>query len=359
MVRDYLEYRAGQEILETIRDEGLTPKKIGVFWGPAGGPKWFVSVGFDRAMMRSGFLQTGHRKVLLVGSSAGAWRCIAMTCANPLEAHEKLRIAYSRNVFTRQDTPQTISDALRSNVNAFIADKDIPFILQNERFDLAFHVVRAKGLAGSDNKRSEGLGLLAAGFLNIFTPRGMDGLFERCVFHNSDRPPRFAQEGFRGSAIPLTPENVRDAALATGSLPYIIAGVKDISGGPPGIYRDGGLIDYQLNQDYKSPDGTLTLFFHHQERIVPGWLDKPLTWRRPPTGALDRVLQVFPSEAFVELLPGGRIPDRTDFTTFVDDPQERIRRWDEASELSERLGEQFLEDTASGRIRRLVQPMTQ
>jgi hypothetical protein len=155
----------------------------------------------------------------------------------------------------------------------------------------------------------------------------------------------------------MTRRNVRGAALATGSLPYFIAGVKDIPDAPPGTYRDGGLTDYQLNQDYlPGPDG-LTLMFHYQERIVPGWFDKRLSSRTPPAAALGRLLLAYPSPEFVKLLPDGRIPDRKDFIDFAHDPAERIRRWDETSQLSELIGEQFMEDCESGRIRELVQPL--
>jgi hypothetical protein len=125
------------------------------------------------------------------------------------------------------------------------------------------------------------------------------------------------------------------------------------------MYRDGGLVDYQLNQDYHPGEGRVTLFFHYQERIVPGWLDKSFRRRKPRKEVLDRVLQVYPGPEFLELLPGGRIPDRTDFVTFAHDPEERIRRWDEASETSTVLGEQFLEDVDKGKMAELVEPMEQ
>ena len=107
----YLNYRAGSSILPLIRDEGLRPERIRVLVGPAGGPKWFVSVGFDRAIIKSRFLEKSGR-VLLAGASAGAWRCLTMACSDPLDAHERLRIAYSRNVFTAEDTPATIARLL-------------------------------------------------------------------------------------------------------------------------------------------------------------------------------------------------------------------------------------------------------
>jgi hypothetical protein len=356
-MKNYLCYKAGSGILDTIRQEGLRPERIRVFAGPAGGPKWFVSVGFDKAIMQSRILERSGRRVLLAGSSAGAWRCLAMTCPGPLDAYEKLRLAYSRNVFTAAHTPVTVGAALKSNVDAFIADADMSHMLNHPVYDLAVHTVRAKGPASSENKTIQGAALLTAMLANAVSHRGMSLFFERVVFFSSPGVPEFVNS-FRGTTVRLNEENLRMAALATGSLPYIVSGVNDIPGAPLGVYRDGGLIDYQLNQDYHPAEDGLTLFFHYQDRIVPGWFDKKLSWRTPPKRALERVLQVYPGPDFVRLLPDGRIPDRNDFATFVDNPAERIRRWDEVSKLSEILGEEFLEAVESGRMRHLVQPMT-
>ena len=46
-----------------IRDEGLVPERIKVFAAPAGGPKWFVSVGFDRAIIKSRLFHRGQGRV--------------------------------------------------------------------------------------------------------------------------------------------------------------------------------------------------------------------------------------------------------------------------------------------------------
>jgi hypothetical protein len=356
-MKEYLQFKAGRAVIETLRDEGLDPAGIRVFAGPAGGPKWFVSVGFDRALMRARLLERSSSPVVLAGSSAGAWRCLAMACKDPLAAYEKLRIAYSRNVFTAQDTPATVSAALRRNVESFIGEDDIPHLLDHPHFQVMVHAVRAKGPCASEVKRIQGLGLIGAAALNLVSHWGMDVFFQRVIFYSGGSEPEFVRNGFSGAAIALTAENLRLAALATGSLPYIIAGVKDIPGGPRGVYRDGGLTDYQLNQDYHPGPAGLTLFFHYQERIVPGWFDKVLKRRRPPEGSLDRVLQVYPGPDFVKLLPDQRIPDRQDFVTFVDNPSERIRRWDAVSELSEILGEEFLNAVESRKIRELVRPL--
>ncbi len=353
---NYIRYKAGPSILPIVREEGLAPERIRVFAGPAGGPKWFVSVGFDRAIIKSKFLERAE-KVILAGASAGAWRCLTMACADPLDAHERLRIAYSRNVFTKLDTPETISTALKNNVEAFLQPHDIPFLLEHPSYQLVVHTARGRGPVGSENRGTQATGLLTAALANILSSRATRLFFERVVFFSGSDAPKFLGDSFQGRGVKLTADNLRSAALATGSLPYFIAGVKDIPGAPSGIYRDGGITDYQLNQDYAPGVGGITMFFHYQERIVPGWFDKRLFWRAPTKHQVDSVLQIFPGPDFVKLLPEGRLPDRNDFVIYANDPSERIRRWDEVSRLSEILGEQFINDVESGRIRNLVQPL--
>jgi hypothetical protein len=357
MGKRFVRFKAGTSVLGMIREEGLAPHRIRVFAGPAGGPKWFVSVGFDRGLMTSHFLERGGRRVLLAGSSAGAWRCLALMTKDPLAAYERLRIAYSRNSFTAADTPATIGAKLHDNVKAFLGAEDIPFLLNHPTYDVAIHTVRSRGLAAARTPSVQGAALVMAAALNAVTSHAMDLVFERVVFFAGPHEPSFVQNAFNGRAVRLTADNLDMAALATGSLPYIVAGVRDIPAAPRGVYRDGGVLDYQLNQDYCPGTDGLTLFFHYQERIVPGWFDKPLSWRKPSARALERVLQVYPAEDFMKLLPDCRLPDREDFTTFAHDPAERIRRWDKVSELSSIVWEEFIDAVESKRIRELVEPL--
>lgn len=357
-MKEYLKFKAGGEIIDLIREEGLNRDRIRVFAGPAGGPKWFVSVGLDRAFIRSGYLvRADGGKTLLAGASAGGWRCLAMACKDPLDAYERLRIAYSRNVFTAQDSALTISKKLKGNVESFLRDQDTESIVNNKNFNLAIHVVRSKGPAASSEKRIEGLALLGSGIMNVLTSRAMKIFYDRVIFYSGEPKPSFLLGSFEGFCHPLEPKNVKAVALATGSLPYIIAGVTDIPGAEMGVYRDGGLLDYQLNQDYDPGNNGITLFFHYQERITPVWFDKGLSWRKPSPSITKRVLQIYPGQDFVELLPDGKIPDRTDFTVYVNNPSERIKRWDKVSKLSEILADTFFEMVESGKIRKLVQPI--
>ena len=356
-MKNLIRFKAGPGILNLIRDEGLNPERVRVFTAPAGGPKWFVSVGFDKAIIKTRFFdKSSFTRILLTGASAGAWRCLAMACKNPLSAYEKLRIAYSRNIFTAQDTPLTLSKKLRGNVDSFINDEDIKHILNHPKFDLAIHVVRSKNLAASGNVHVEGLALILCAILNMFDSKYLNSFYDKTVFYTGRHKPSFVESWFGDSIFKMTAQNIKEIALATGSLPYFIKGVSEISGALGGVYRDGGLINYQLNEDYQPGEG-LTLFFHYQERISPGWFDKKLSWKKTSQKALNRVLQIFPSEKFVKMLPGGKIPDRKDFATFVDKPAERIGRWDRVCEASELLAEDFMESVESGKIRDRIEPL--
>jgi hypothetical protein len=91
--------------------------------------------------------------------------------------------------------------------------------------------------------------------------------------------------------------------------------------------------------------------------VIPSWFDKYLPWRAPSRHAVDNLLLVHPSAAFLARLPDGVVPSRDDFMRFVDQPAERIRRWRLAVDESQRLGEQFVDDLEHGRVPELVQPL--
>ena len=164
---------------------------------------------------------------------------------------------------------------------------------------------------------------------------------------------------FKGVVRQLKAEGLQGAALATGTVPLYMEPTEAPRGAPPGRYIDGGLTDYHLNQVYVEPGQGIVLFPHFQRRIVPNWFDRYLPRRRPGREILADVLQLYPSRAFVQMLPGGGIPVRDDFLTYVDEPGVRIDRWLRSSRESDRLGEQLLDDVERGRIPDLVEPMVQ
>jgi hypothetical protein len=145
--------------------------------------------------------------------------------------------------------------------------------------------------------------------------------------------------------------------MASGAIPLVVAGVHNIYGAPRGVYRDGGLIDYHLSHQFAAQKNEIVLFFHHQERIIPGWLDKNLVQRAPDPETLSNVLMVFPTQSFVEKLPGEKIPERADFLAYLDDQGTRIKNWYKAVELSAPLGDDFIELVESGKIKNVVEKL--
>jgi hypothetical protein len=66
---------------------------------------------------------------------------------------------------------------------------------------------------------------------------------------------------------------------------------------------------------------------------------------------------IYPSPQLVETFPGGKLPDRDDFLTFIDDAAGRILNWRKIVEICAPLGEEFVEQVQSGKIRELVEPL--
>ena len=348
--------KAGRFAYEIIKDGGFKFDSVTTYIGPAVGPRWLVASGFDLTLLQNEILGKS-KPVLLAGSSAGAWRFAAWMQPGPVESYRKLMDAYISMRYDRTDTPITIQESIRNVVNTYLEDDAIPFALADKRYRLAITTARARNLFACDGWMQKA-GFGTAFLLNAMNRSWLRGFVQRVIFYTGPLPPHFClQDHFEGQAISLNEANFKYAVLASGAIPLIITGIKNIYGAPTGTYRDGGLVDYHLNQKYAVKKEDITLFFHHQERIIPGWLDKKLKYRRPSYSALENVLMIYPSENFIQKLPGGKIPDRDDFEIFVDDPETRIKNWWRVVDLSAPLGEQFLELVESGKIRDIVERM--
>jgi len=357
MSRQNIRIRAGRRAYDLIRAGDFSLDRIATYFGPAGGPRWLVASGFDLALLREGLL--GRRQpIWLVGASAGAWRFAAWLQPEAEKSYRALMEAYINATYGRNDTPATILQSLMAIVDSYIDDDALSFALACKPYRLAILTSRMKHLTASERPWLQKLGFMLGFTANVLHPELIHRFAERTVFYNGVQPPDFcAWKGFRGQCFPLSEVNFKAAVVASGAIPIAVTGVRDIFGAPDGVYRDGGLIDYHINQDYRTRNGGLTLFFHHQQRIIPGWMDKKLDKRRPPDAFLDSVVMVYPSEGFVESLPDGRIPDRGDFETFIEDPATRIANWRRTVELSAPLGEEFLEMIASGSLKDTVEKL--
>jgi hypothetical protein len=350
-----IEIKAGSKVFELIKDGGFHFDRITTYVGPAVGPRWLVASGFDLTLLNTGVLAKS-KPVLLAGASAGAWRFASWLQPEPIESYRALLDAYIAQTYSREDTPGTIMRSLSRIINAFIDNDALSFALANRKYRLAITTARGRNLNGSDAPWVQKVGLLCALIANTMSPSLLHKFFERVVFYCAPLPPRFClRDSFMGKAIPLNETNFKDALLASGAIPLLVAGIKNIFGSPNGTYRDGGIFDYHLNHEYTFKEGELTLLFHHCEKIIPGWLDKKIKSRRVSGPMLDNVLMIHPSRDFVESLPAKKVPDRDDFVTFADRPERRIEMWRKAVASCAHLGEEFLEVAGGSRLRDVVQ----
>jgi hypothetical protein len=355
MKKGNIRIKAGKIAGKLIREGGFSLEAVSACYGPAAGPRWLIAAGFDLALIRSGLLGK-NRAVTLAGSSAGAFRFASFIQPEPEKAYRNLLERYIELDYTQNDTPQTLLAATADLMDQFLEEDAISFALANKRFRLAVITCRGKNLLGIRGAVLPRIGLGLAYLANLFSRERLYRFAERVVFYQGSLPPVFClKPGFRGLAIPLSEANFKAALLASGAIPLVISPIEDIYGAPRGLYLDGGLLDYHLTHDLAGPDG-ITLFFHHQERIIPGWLDQRLPRRQTQGEILDRVVMVFPQEELIARLPGKKVPDRTDFVTFINDGAKRKRLWREAVQMTSSLGEEFLDLLEKGRLGEIVEP---
>jgi len=349
-----LTFKAGAGALQAVRAHGFDVATVGTLAGASGGAKWLVLSQLDRAILQS-IVPRLVGPVHLIGSSIGSWRFACYAQADPVAAIERFEAAYLDQSYTEKPDIHEITRKSREILGEVLGPHGVREILGNKLFRTHIMTVRSRHITASENRWALAAGLLAAAGLNAVHRRTLGAFFERALFYDArDLPPFFDAAGFPLQQIELTPQNLEDAVAASGSIPLVLSGVRDIDGARPGVYRDGGIIDYHLDLPHSSHE-RLTLFPHFYDRIVPGWFDKQLAWRRPSAGNVDRTILISPSAEFVASLPHGKIPDRSDFSRY--EPAERVRIWRQCVAMCERLADEFNEVIERDQIAARLQPL--
>ena len=352
-------FRAGTKALQKIKDNGLQADDVKVMAGAAGGPKWLILGHLDRYLFGS-FFQSRQEPLYLIGSSSGAWRFAAASHTDPLAAIQRFEDAYINQSYEDNPTPKEVSDEAGRILKHLLGDQGAKEILSHPFMRLNFMTVRGRGWTGSDLRPKLFAGLSMAVLGNFISRRLLGWFFERGLFHDPrDVPPFAGMQDLPINKIQLTPENLDKGLLASGSIPWVMAGVKSIPDAPAGVYRDGGVIDYHMDIPFlnNQQDG-IVLLPHYSDRIIPGWFDKQIPWRKPTPENMENVLLVAPSPSFIAALPDGKIPDRNDFYIYKGRDKERIANWNKAVHLSRQLADELIEAVESSRIRKEVQLLT-
>ena len=345
---------AGPAALARIREHGLTPALFSYVLGASGGPKWFVLAGIDRILFPAFFAESSQ-PVNVIGSSAGAFRSACFVQRDPVGAINRLAENYSQTVYSPKPGPGEITHKARELIDYVMGRNGVMEVLTNRRFKLHVIAARCHGLMQHYGRYRQMLGLGVSAAANTMNRRLLKKLYTRSVFSAPDSELQINDPyQLNTEFIKLGFNNVKDALLASGSIPLVIDGVERMVAAPEGMYRDGGIIDYHFDLSFGPQDG-LVLYPHFYPRAIPGWFDKALKRRIPHASSFDNVVMLVPSDEFVASLPYGKIPDRKDFEKF--DASTRIKYWQKVISESDRLGECFADIYRKGSIMDVIQPL--
>lgn len=338
---------AGPKALAHIRKHGLHARDIAIVPAAAGGPKGLILQKLDQWLFGS-WLPSAPRERTLIGASIGAWRLAAACQTDPVAAFERLGDLYCAQCYPPRPSARFVSDYCE-NLLAGVFGGHESEITSHPHHRLHILVSRGRKLLNAPRRNlsvSAGFGLAVLG--NLVSRAQLANHLARVIIGDQRDPAFWLKakfDAFDTQFSPLAPDNLTSALLASGTLPFTMEPVRDIPLAPPGSYWDGGLIDYHLALPYSrvagNPEGGLVLYPHFSDQIVPGWLDKPLPWRRANFGRnsdwLDNVILVSPSRAFLQTLSRSKLPDRKDFLYYGANHDFRILNWKLAISEGERL----------------------
>lgn len=328
---------AGKTAAKIINEQGFKPELFTSFLGASGGPKWFTLFGLDKYIFGE-FFKHRTQPLNLIGSSAGAFRSACFAQNDPVAAIKRLAKSYSQTRYSsNKPTPAEITLKARALLDDVFGDNGVTEIINNPVFKAHFIVAKSNGFIASEHKLIQLLGLSKSYMLNRVNRKLLGSQYERFIFGAPNSNLSITDSyNFKTQSIELTQTNLKDALLASGSIPLVMQGIKNIAGSPPGIYRDGGIIDYHFDLKINNPG--LILYPHFNSDPKAGWFDKNLKRKVSPQN-YDNVVMITPSKEFVAGLPYGKIPDRNDFTDL--DADTRIKYWNTVFSETEKLAEAF------------------
>ncbi|MBH0072802.1 patatin-like phospholipase family protein [Pseudoalteromonas sp. NZS127] len=328
---------AGKTAAKIINEQGLKPELFSSFLGASGGPKWFTLFGLDKYIFGE-FFKNHSQPLNLIGSSAGAFRSACFAQNDPVAAIERLATSYSQTRYSsNKPTPAEITLKARALLEDVFGNNGVAEIINNPVFKAHFIVAKSNGFIASENKLLQLMGLSKSYMLNRVNRKYLGSQYERFIFGPATSDLSITDSyNFKTQKIALTQNNLKEALLASGSIPLVMQGIKNIAGTPAGIYRDGGIIDYHFDLKINNPG--LILYPHFNSDPKAGWFDKNLKRKVSPLN-YDNVVMITPSKEFIAGLPYGKIPDRNDFTDL--DADTRIKYWNTVFSETERLAEAF------------------
>ena len=334
-----LEFRAGSEAFHLIKSGQFRPTSVRAVVAAAGGPKWFTTYGLVRYIIAD-FLKDVEEEIHFLGASVGSWQMAAALASDPGAAIDRLQYGYSHSRYNNKPDEAEISRVCSEIISQMLCD-EVNHILAHPNRMLHVVTARGKGWLSSDQRLLKTLGFAYSFTANAAGRSKVKRVAERVVFSTAGKLPYPAEKDVLPTVQSiLNGENILPALRASGSIPFMMEGIKDIPSAPRGTYWDGGITDYHIALPYDIEG--IVLHPHFLPFVLPGWLDKKIPWNRKAHPSLmSKVLLVTPSESFVESLPRKQISDMKDFYYFGEDQDARIQYWNEISQRSLELGREF------------------
>lgn len=340
-----LRFIAGKRAYERILTQGLQVDDLTCIAAAAGGPKWLILNQMDRWLFGE-WLKTRSRPLPLIGASIGAWRMACAAQSDPIAAFDRFEQAYLAQTYSDKPDADEISREGERILQDILGADGVAEILTNPLFKLQVLANRCSGLAASENRVLQTLGFALVVAANAMNRTWMGRWLHRGLFHHPDHKLVFSADGFPYINTPLTPDNLQASLAASAAIPMLMRGVRDIADAP-GVWRDGGLIDYHMDLPLPPQPGVV-LLPHFSATVTTGWFDKYLKHRTPLF--LEDTLVVCPSAAFIASLPNSKVPDRKDFVLYAGRDEQRIRDWQKVLDLTQALAEDMANVIQNNRL---------
>jgi hypothetical protein len=227
-----LSFKAGPAAFRDIRQQGFAPERVGTIAGASGGAKWLVLSQIDR-VIADYLLPRLSGPVHLIGSSIGTWRFSCYGQHSPLAAIDRFEEAYLSQSYSEKPDVEEITAKGREILDVVLGDSGADEIVTHPTLRLSVLTVRSRFLTATEIRPLLGAGLIMAMTANVVSRRALGAFFARGLFFDArDVPPVYDAPGFPLHRIELTRDNLFDAVTASGSIPLVLSGVRDIAGAP-------------------------------------------------------------------------------------------------------------------------------
>ncbi len=324
---------AGASALKEIKEHGLSANRIKLIVGASGGPKWLMLSRLDQYINQH-FLASATQPISLIGSSIGAWRMALYAQKNPEQVFKEFETAYLEQQYPKPLKPKDITVFVNEILAIFFSGKRAKHVVENAKRKLHVVAVRNRKIFNGSHNAVQILNLLTAATGNILSSKIVEALYPRVLISQDES---FEPYEKKPELIKLTENNLGQSLAASGAIPMVLEPTK-IEGGKDRWHWDGGTVDYHFSGPFNIDDG-LVFYPHFFPKVIPGWFDKALPWRKIKAKNYDNVVMLTPDKEFIASLPYGKIPDRKDFVELSD--EDRLAYWNTVLAATDKLVEEF------------------